>query len=369
MEEQVLASGVHRSQILEALNPRIQELIILPTEQCNFRCTYCYEDFEIGKMSPETIRGLRRLIEARVPHIEALRLSWFGGEPLVAKDIVLEISEFALELCQRHGISLKGGLTTNGYLLKRPLFERLLSLHQRQFQISLDGDRDAHDTTRLRADGKGTFDRIWANLLELRGCDQDFEVLLRLHVTDSNYESLASLCHEIHEHFGDDSRFTPHFHDVRNLGGDGGKTVKLFDPEVYDRQIAELGRILAFGGRGESGGGKMRITAAPMLGSESSNFVLYEPGGGGEADGGPDRPYICYASKPNSLLIRADGRVGKCTVALNDSRNDIGTLQEDGTVALDHDKLGPWVRGVKTLDLDELGCPLAGMPPRGLPVL
>jgi len=42
--------------------------------------------------------------------------------------------------------------------------------------------------------------------------------------------------------------------------------------------------------------------------------------------------YICYASKANSLVIRADGRIAKCTVALNDERNHIGDLKPDGSL-------------------------------------
>ena len=51
-----LPNGFTRCQIAAAISPRIQELILLPTEKCNFRCTYCYEDFELGKMSEETRR-------------------------------------------------------------------------------------------------------------------------------------------------------------------------------------------------------------------------------------------------------------------------------------------------------------------------
>jgi hypothetical protein len=51
-----LPNGFTRRQIAEAISPRIQELILLPTEKCNFRCTYCYEDFDLGKMSEETQR-------------------------------------------------------------------------------------------------------------------------------------------------------------------------------------------------------------------------------------------------------------------------------------------------------------------------
>jgi uncharacterized protein len=37
------------AQIAATISRKVQQLIILPTEKCNFRCSYCYEDFMIGK--------------------------------------------------------------------------------------------------------------------------------------------------------------------------------------------------------------------------------------------------------------------------------------------------------------------------------
>jgi len=42
-----LPKGFSRQLLERSLSPRHQELILLPTEKCNFRCTYCYEDFVI----------------------------------------------------------------------------------------------------------------------------------------------------------------------------------------------------------------------------------------------------------------------------------------------------------------------------------
>jgi len=45
------------NQIYSCLDARSLQLILMPTEACNFRCTYCYEDFNHNQMRPELVRG------------------------------------------------------------------------------------------------------------------------------------------------------------------------------------------------------------------------------------------------------------------------------------------------------------------------
>jgi uncharacterized protein len=70
---------------------------------------------------------------------------------------------------------------------------------------------------------------------------------------------------------------------------------------------------------------------------------------------------ICYASIHNSLVIRANGMVGKCTVALKNPANAVGGLLPDGTLRIDNARLRPWLRGWESGDEETLGCPLGGM--------
>src|SRR5262245_23043526 len=87
-----------RRGIIRALDNRHLKLTILPTEQCNFRCTYCYEDFELGMMPRWAVDGLKRLMTVRAPELRVLDLRWFGGEPLMAFPIVAELCEHAQTL-------------------------------------------------------------------------------------------------------------------------------------------------------------------------------------------------------------------------------------------------------------------------------
>jgi uncharacterized protein len=348
-----LPRGFTRAQIADCISPTIQELILLPTEKCNFRCTYCYEDFELGKMSEVTQRAIERFIERRVPELKELRLTWFGGEPLLATDVIVRIASFAHALCKSHGVKLLGSMTTNAYNLSIPVAKELLSYNHDFYQITLDGWEEVHDQTRRRADGKGTFGVIWNNLLGLRTLTEPFECLLRIHLAREKIPSLEQLMRECAKAFGADRRFRFDFEHLRDMGGAGGKSLKspitLNEVPFYREQLLAIYR-----------------SALPPLAEMPA--PLHVSSDAGESAGGrrqselsSEAPYICYASRPNSLLIRSNGRIGKCTVALSDSRNDLGYLLDDGTVSLSNEKLQPWIRGLGSLDAKDAGCPISRM--------
>lgn len=221
-----LTNGFTRQQIGSCISPRKLDLTLLSTEKCNFRCVYCYEEFELGAMPPHVVEGVCNLITRRAEAgLEDLSLSWFGGEPLIALKVVRAICQHSFRESERFGFKLRGGFTTNAYTLTPDLLAELVALKQSFFQITLDGWRDAHDATRLRADGKGTFDVIWRNLLAARDTILNFRIVLRVHITNTNHTSLVTLCSAIGQEFGEDSRFHVDFQDVRDMGGENGTHV------------------------------------------------------------------------------------------------------------------------------------------------
>jgi uncharacterized protein len=71
-----------------------------------------------------------------------------------------------------------------------------------------------------------------------------------------------------------------------------------------------------------------------------------------------DSAGVCYAAQPNAFVVRSNGRLAKCTVALADKRNDIGSLTSDGRMKLDKGRLSPWHAGWNMDDPAQLACPL-----------
>ncbi|WP_370307642.1 radical SAM protein [Sinimarinibacterium flocculans] len=352
--------------IPSAVHPRLLQLIIFPTEKCNFRCTYCYESFEIGKMKRPVIDAVKRLIESRVERdtLDALTLSWFGGEPLLARDVMDEISSFANEFHERKAFSLSGDITTNGYLLDAATLSKLVKVRQSAFQISLDGYGAAHDATRRYASGKGTFDVIWRNLCAAHDSALQFSITLRCHLTRDNEASMIELTDKICERFGGDSRFNIFFKPIENLGGPNAAQISTVE------KTAARGRVALMEAKLRAAGFSVNsvIEGPESAGSSSSaTKVVLQPKESEVSSAGrnhrPFTGYICYAAKPNSLIIRADGSIGKCTVLLDDPRNKVGQLNTDGTVTIDSGLVSRvWMRGFVSRDEKELGCPAMNLP-------
>lgn len=313
--------------LLEALDPRIFHLIISPTEHCNFRCVYCYETFDKGRMDPSIVKGIKCFLAMKIPHLRRLMISWFGGEPLLAAGLCYDIASYAFSLCESCGVQFTGGFTTNGSLLTVDWVAKFISVNHDEYQITLDGDHDFHDKVRLRADRKETFNKIWTNLVALHETSLPFKILIRIHVRKSNEDSLLHLISRAKRELQGDERFQFGFHEVADLGGPNKGQFEITDPHFYHRAVKRLTERLS-----------------PMFAVEDMRQS--------------DLLYICYAGKPNSLFLRPNGIIGKCTVALDDDLNKLGELREDGRIYVSGTKLKAWSEGFRTLNREALSCPL-----------
>lgn len=309
-------------KIANALTNDILNLIIFPTEQCNFRCFYCYESFELGKMNNEVVESILKLVKKRASSLKELNISWFGGEPLMAKDIVLYLSEEFKKMSEEFNFIYNGAMTTNGYYLDVQLLKTLVDLGITSYQITLDGSKNSHDKIRIMKNKKGSFDTIWNNLLSFKNIDSRFDIMLRIHYTPLTILDIKSFASILVDTFKNDNRFNLFFKNVSKLGSTNDDNLSICtNNETLEYQM-ELGLL-----------------------AKDFNVVKIEP------------DYICYASKANSYMIRSDGSVGKCTVALKEDVNNIGKLKSNGELELDQDKFRLWSIGLQTEDSEHLACP------------
>jgi uncharacterized protein len=83
---------------------------------------------------------------------------------------VLPIDYIASEMreySEKNDISFSFNITTNGSLLKPDMVERWLPLGLTNVRVTLDGDREFHDSKRPFKSGQGTFDVIIGNMLQV----------------------------------------------------------------------------------------------------------------------------------------------------------------------------------------------------------
>jgi uncharacterized protein len=306
---------------LTAFGNKSLRLILFITEQCNFRCVYCYEDFKLGKIEESVIEGVKNLILGRISELSFLHLSFFGGEPLLNKQAVLDLSSWAKELAEKNGVSYIGDITTNGYSLDETIFENLLTAGVTAFQVTIDGEKNTHDKLRPTINGKSTFEKIYSNLIMMSKSPKEFWCTFRFNIADSNFESVKSFITDYSNPFAGDKRFTFHFHPIFGM------------PELTltkEEQLSEL-RTLAV----------------------SKNLTFDSPDDNG----------LCYAAKANSFVIRADGTLQKCTVALKSDVNNLGKINRDGTLDIDEYKLKKWLFAenkmcpVQSLKMEDLVIP------------
>ena len=167
-------------------------LTICPTMGCNFDCPYCFENHHGKAMTPEVQDDVIALAERMIDADGSKNLSvtWFGGEPLLACDVIESLSERLKALASERGAEYRAGIITNGYLLTQDVIDMLERCEVKSAQVTIDGMGATHDATRRLANGGPTFERITTNLRE---CKIPFRVNIRHNVHEGNRAEMDEL--------------------------------------------------------------------------------------------------------------------------------------------------------------------------------
>ena len=287
-------------------------LIILPTEECNFRCVYCYESFLKPEMNEATQTALKKYITKTMELVQGFAIEWFGGEPLLGMNVIRNISNHAVKIAKQNEVSFSAAITTNGYLLTPEVFEEAINHWQiSRYQITIDGPREFHNQRRSLLSGESTYDQIISNIQYMAQSDNpNLLYVVRMNVDRDNLKTVAEFAHIVKDIVGDDRR--ARFYVRPTWGESKFELLTNFEQRSLRRQIvdvcAELGLYLY----------DRDLILNPKLG-------------------------MCYAADPRSLVIGPDGSVYKCTSALELQENLVGSLTTDGTIQIDQKKFGLWV--------------------------
>ncbi|CAI7980988.1 Molybdenum cofactor biosynthesis protein A [Frankia sp. Hr75.2] len=176
-------------------------LTIAPTLACNKACTYCYQnEYRTDRvMSSETQDATVRYVRARVAEgWKAVNCTWYGGEPLLAADIVVDLSVRLRQVIEKVGGTLEPmGIVTNGTLLDHGMVKRLMDVGITFAQISFDALVDEGRESRGVLDPNGEPSVILRNVIHAA---RHLDLSLRINVHRANAEDVPRILEVLREH-------------------------------------------------------------------------------------------------------------------------------------------------------------------------
>ncbi len=123
-----LAEAVCRKMTEERFPP-ITEMELMLTEECNHRCDYCFVEGKnpSNPMNRETARAAVDFLFQRSREKAELKILFFGGEPMLAFDLIRDIALYVEKKTAATGKKVSFDMTTNGTLFDEERSEERLA--------------------------------------------------------------------------------------------------------------------------------------------------------------------------------------------------------------------------------------------------
>lgn len=136
----------------------MKSIMLVLTQMCNLRCSYCYEQHNGQKLDYYSIK---KIIDKEYEDTSDLerQVYFFGGEPFIEFDLIKQTVDYIENKYSNFRTSYS--VTTNGTLVHGDIKKFLIKLsHRFEIVLSIDGNKKMHDLNRCFSDGKGSFDKI-----------------------------------------------------------------------------------------------------------------------------------------------------------------------------------------------------------------
>lgn len=300
----------------------VLHLSIIPTDACNFRCKYCYESSQTHYMSDDMVESIKMYLTNAAKKYRGIYISWYGGEPTLAINKVMDIMEHAKKVCRTNGIPLYGQMTTNGYLLSKDIFVALLGNHVLSYMITIDGTEETHNNQRPHKTNGDSYSVILDNLRNIRDHvhNKNFRIGIRINITPHILPYLKEYVDLLSKEFSNDNRFGIIWEWVKDWGGE--QICHNYELVMDSYESTEYRKYLEY--ITQTGVQIDRGQAHSRLGSE-----------------------MCIASRKNGYTINYDGKIYKCAMAIYDDTLDdvncIGRISKEGKLIIDEQLNALWV--------------------------
>jgi len=265
-------------KLIDSHNKYVNRFTILPTTGCNARCYYCFEaGAKIYSMDEKTAVDVADYI-IKKSQGNAVKLNWFGGEPLCNIKAIDIISQKLMDA----NIKYASNMVSNSYLFDEKIVDKAVNLwHLKRISITLDGLEETYNRVKSFVNNDtNAFKKVLNNIEML--AKQKILVNIRMNMTRENSEELFQLTEFLNEKFSGYDNITPYpaviYEDL------GYSPVKNTDDErkiLHDDFIRLVGTIK-------------------------------KPGKGYKNYMGLIKTYSCQADDPHAVMILPNGGLGFC---------------------------------------------------------
>ncbi|MDA3780278.1 MAG: SPASM domain-containing protein [Bacteroidales bacterium] len=282
-------------------NPKTYSIAIVPNIDCNFRCTYCFEDIQPKYMSEDTIQNIEKYFSDRIKEnqIESLGIGWYGGEPLLSMKVIERLSKTFIKIP-----NYKAYLYTNGYGFNDDFIRNLSVNKITLIHITLDGIKETHDKYRIHRNKIPTFDKIVENIHKIIEYNNDsISINIRTNLDNNNKDGYGKLLKLFKSIKSNKISFQFHKIEEKKTGIGANYCKEMSNDEFEDVYKYAMKELIGNGYR----------KPTDFL-PRSQNF------------------HHCYVGLDNGFTIGHDGAIYKCFGDSNPPNNSIGKLNHEGNI-------------------------------------
>lgn len=180
---------------------RIHAKLMLSTS-CNLSCTYCYQSASENPtniMGDSAVRAFIQWTENQFindTNVRGLAIELYGGEPLLARVRLPLLFRELNRLSKIYNIPVSYSIVTNGTLLDDSLIDIFVD-NRVDIQITLDGDKETHDSRRRWKSGAGTYDQIVASIRKILARGGADLLQVRMNIDSNNLPKVSGLAIEL----------------------------------------------------------------------------------------------------------------------------------------------------------------------------
>jgi uncharacterized protein len=167
----------------ELIEPEIGLVYFVVTPNCNMDCKYCMLKAKNHSgiiMSREVAQRGINLIQRNTSKVNVI---FYGGEPLLNFDII----QYVVRQVAESDIDANFHIVTNGTLINSHIVS-FIQQYDIRLTVSIDGYETTHDAMRVDSYGRGTFSRVYHNLLYLKDQGVPFGLSCTL-LSETDYQA------------------------------------------------------------------------------------------------------------------------------------------------------------------------------------